>query len=154
MNDAALILQDTNLLARTGQLDFIAEQVRYNHSCGKAYINKAKREQQSTFINVFDIYRQRLNKIWCTVLSWLIHYCFVTGMDGSHEFNSAVVQDMFLDIVSDPLKGTLLGIIIFCERWLFTLCFIDVFISTGMKEPCFPCYDIYPSNSGKDIGAI
>ncbi len=63
MNDAALILQDTNLLARTGQLDFIAEQVRYNHSCGKAYINKAKREHQLTFINVVDIFRQRLNKI-------------------------------------------------------------------------------------------
>ena len=43
VKEAATILQDTDLLAKIGEVDFIAKEVKYHHTCRKQYLNRAQR---------------------------------------------------------------------------------------------------------------
>ena len=49
IRDAAMTLNDKELSAKLGGIDLKAKEVKYHHSCRKAYTNKAKRlNDQST----------------------------------------------------------------------------------------------------------
>ena len=48
MKEAATILQDIRLLAKIANVDFIAKEVKYHHSCRKAYLSRAERTRSST----------------------------------------------------------------------------------------------------------
>ena len=43
---AALLQNDTVLLTKIADIDFIAKEVKYHHACRKAYLNKAQRTQE------------------------------------------------------------------------------------------------------------
>ena len=47
IKDAAVRLEDSCLLAKIGNIDFIAKEVKYHHSCRKIYLQKSQRVQVS-----------------------------------------------------------------------------------------------------------
>jgi len=47
IKDAATILQDSVMLAKFGDINFHAKEVKYHHTCHKNYINKSKRQQSA-----------------------------------------------------------------------------------------------------------
>ena len=42
IKDAAKVLHDDRLLLEVGDIDFVAKEVKYHHTCRKAYLNEAK----------------------------------------------------------------------------------------------------------------
>ena len=42
IKQAAHLTEDHSMIAKVGNIDFVAKEVKYHHSCRKAYLNAAK----------------------------------------------------------------------------------------------------------------
>ena len=48
IKEAACILEDHGMMTEIGDVDFVAKEVKYHHSCRKIYLNKAERIKQQS----------------------------------------------------------------------------------------------------------
>ena len=48
IKEAANILEDHEMITKIGDIDFVAKEVKYHHSCRKTYLNRAERTKQQS----------------------------------------------------------------------------------------------------------
>ena len=108
IKDAATNLEDSKLLAEIGDVDFVAKEVKYHHSCRKLYLNKAMREQ-SAQDNPSDYSKDRI--LHTKAFSYLENYINVSVIQkGQAEFMTSIYSrymSVFTDLGGDGDSYTL-----------------------------------------------
>ena len=116
VKEAATILQDTGLLAQIANVDFIAKEVKYRHSCRKAYL--ITQGPANKYISLPDRRSRREDTFFGAKFSirFFRYYIKFLNKENMHTYSYGVL--LYSDGRMPPLVALFADLYQFCTRYV------------------------------------